>query len=167
MLSSSVALNPAAGMLVDQTGGTTPYNATTVNDSVCEVFPLYLVIHKDDALADLDNGFVPSRHVSPSPFNKGVIGLRQDPEQARIRYTQFWGETPSADLILFTFVFSPACIARLTTQLTSGEHGFMPKLYKKRYAHQTRDWGVWHFVGDLPLKSPDMAVTCSTLNDIS
>ena len=100
----------------------------------------------------MQNGFVPSRHVTP--WKPGLIGLRQDPLEARARYMKVFGETNLANLVLFRLAFSSAGIARLTTQLTNAEHDFMPKLHKVKYARQDEDWGVWHFVGDLPLNSP-------------
>jgi len=56
---------------------------------------------------------------------------------------------------LFEFAFSSAGIARLITQFTNAEHDFLPKLHKVKYEHQGKDWGVRHFVGDLPLTAPE------------
>jgi len=114
---------------------------------------LYLVLHKDDAEMAVRLGVVSPRHVSPG--KPGLIGLRQDPEEARVRYMKIFGEKNQANLVLFMFAFSSAGIARMTTQLTNAEHDFLPKLHKVKYEHQTKDWGVWHFVGDLPLTAPE------------
>jgi len=114
---------------------------------------LYLVLHKDDADTAMRVGVVPARHVTPR--KPGLIGLRKDPEEARVRYMKLFGETNLANLVLFEFKFSSAGIARLSTQLTNAEHDFLPKLHKVKYEHQDKDWGVWHFVGDLPLKAPE------------
>jgi len=114
---------------------------------------LYLVLHQDDADTAVRLGFVPSRHVTP--WKPGLIGLRQDPLEARARYMKVFGETNLANLALFRLVFSSAGIARLSTQLTNAEHDFLPKLHKVKYERQNEDWGVWHFVGDLPLNSPE------------
>jgi len=115
---------------------------------------LYLVLHHDDAVTSQQVGFVSYRHVTP--WKTGVIGLRQDPQEARQRYFQVFNEkNQQANLVLFKLVFSSAGIARLTTEKTNAEHDFLPKLHKVKYARQDKDWGVWHFVGDLSLTSPE------------
>ena len=71
-----------------------------------------------------------------------MIGPRQDPREARARYFQVFRENhQQPNLVLFTLVFSQI---------------FLPKLHKVKYANQDKDWGVWHFVGDLPLNSPEI-----------
>jgi len=136
--------------------------ATAPNHAVADegTLTLYLVLHRDDAVTCQRVGFVSHRHVSP--WKPGVIGLRQDPQEARARYFQVFREknqqaenNQQAHLVLFKLVFSSAGIARLTTEMTNEEHDFLPKLHKVKYARQDKDWGVWHFVGDLPLNSPE------------
>ena len=45
------------------------------------------------------------------------------------------------------------------TELSDKTYDFQPRLYKKAWRSQEKDWGVWHFVGDLPLKNKGL-VTC-------
>ncbi len=114
---------------------------------------LYLVLHKDDAETAVRTGFVAARHVTPK---WDVIGLRQNPEEARKRYLKVFGETADASLVLLECFFSAAGIVRFTLELTDAAHDFLPRLHKVQFANQAEDWGVWHFVGDLPLAIPEV-----------
>jgi hypothetical protein len=110
---------------------------------------LYVVLHKDDAEQMVRVQHLSSRHVSPS---WPEIGLRQDPDQALERFEKIFGTVDHSVLVLVEVLFSAHGIAKWATELTNQTHQFMPRLYKKTFWKQEEDWGVWHFVGDLPLE---------------
>ena len=110
---------------------------------------LYVVLHKDDAEQMVRVQHLSSRHVSPS---WPEIGLRQDPDQALERFEKIFGTVDHSVLVLVEVLFSAHGIAKWATELTNQTHQFMPRLYKKTFRKQEEDWGVWHFVGDLPLQ---------------
>ena len=114
---------------------------------------LYLVLHKDDAELAFRVEQISTRHVSPS---WPEIGLRQEPEQALERYKMIFGTVDHSSLVLCEILFSAAGIAKWATELSDKTYDFQPRLYKKAWRSQEKDWGVWHFVGDLPLKDKDL-----------
>ena len=108
---------------------------------------LYVILHKDDAQQLVDVQRLSARHVSPS---LPEIGLRQKPSEAMERFEKIFGKHAPSRLVLVEVLFSAHGIAKWVTELTNQTHQFMPRLYKKTFWKQEEDWGVWHFVGDLP-----------------
>ena len=115
---------------------------------------LYVVLHKDDAEQMVRVQHLGSRHVSPS---WPEIGLRQDPDQALERFKKIYGTVDHSLLVMGQVLFSADGIAKWATELTNQTHDFMPRLYKKTFRKQEEDWGVWHFVGDLPLQDATLS----------
>ena len=110
---------------------------------------LYVILHQDDAEQMVRVQRLSCRHVSPS---WPEIGLRQNPDQAVLRFEKIFGKVDHSVLVLVEVVFSAHGIAKWVTELQNQTHEFMPRLYKKSFRNQEEDWGVWHFVGDLPLQ---------------
>ena len=116
---------------------------------VAPYLALYVVLHNDDAEQMVRVRQLSTRHVSPS---WPEIGLRQSPSQALERFEKIFGTVDHSVLVLVEVLFSAHGIAKWATELTNQTHQFMPRLYKKSFRKQEEDWGVWHFVGDLPLE---------------
>ena len=110
---------------------------------------LYVILHKDDAQQMVQVQRLSTRHVSPS---WPEIGLRQSPTQALERFEKIFGKHEPSHLVLVEVLFSASGIAKWATDLTNQTYQFMSRLYKKSFVKQQEDWGVWHFVGDLPLE---------------
>ena len=115
---------------------------------------LYLVVHTDDVALCRASGSVPSRFVSPK---KKIIGLRERAEDAIERYRLNFGEIEKEKLVLLQDIFTPLGLAYFTTQTCGPANRFCSQLSKKTYGTDV-DWGVWHFVGDLPLDQPHFLV---------
>ncbi len=111
---------------------------------------LYIVLHKDDAELALGVEQISTRHASPS---WPEIGLRQESEQALERYKKMFGTVDHSYLVLCEILFSAAGVAKWAAELSDKTYVFPPRLYKKAWRSQEKDWGAWHFVGDLPLKA--------------
>ncbi len=118
---------------------------------------LYVILHKDDAQQMVDTQRLSTRHVSPS---WPEIGLRQQPSEAMVRFEKIFGKHDPSNLVLVEVLFAAEGIAKWATELTNQTHQFMPRLYKKSFRNQEEDWGVWQFIGDLPLED-DTLVTVS------
>jgi len=126
--------------------------------------PLYVILHKDDAQQMVDVQRLSSRHVSPS---WPEIGLRQQPSEAMERFEKIFGKHDPSYLVLVEVLFSAEGIAKWVTELTNQTYQFMPRLYKKSFRNQEEDWGVWHFVGDLPLEDNTLVtVSFGPLNQV-
>ncbi len=119
---------------------------------------LYVVLHKDDAQQMVQVQRLSTRHVSPS---WPEIGLRQDPDQALERFKKIFGTVDHSFLVLVEVLFSAAGIAKWATELTDQTHEFMSRIYKKTFRKQEKDWGVGHFVGDLPLQDTTLVKVVS------
>ncbi len=117
---------------------------------------LYLVLHKDHAELAFRVEQISTRNGSPSWPH---FGLRPVPEQALDRNKKMFGTVDHFSLALCEIRFSAAGIAKWVTELSDKTYDFQPRLYKKAWRNQDKDWGVWHFLGDLPLKDKDL-VTC-------
>ena len=115
---------------------------------------LYLVLHKDDAPYCDWQRFVPPRFVTPG---KDTIGLRVTPEAAIERYRKIFGETvPTSSLFVLCLTFTEKGFAYFASDICDETHYFCPRLSKRTYNDTSEDWGVWHFVGDLPLHDPEL-----------
>ena len=91
---------------------------------------LYVVLHKDDAEQMMRVRHLSSRHVSPW---WPEIGLRQNPNQALVRFAKIFGTVDRSVLVLVEVVFSAHGIAKWMKELTNHTHEFMPRLYKKTF----------------------------------
>ncbi len=98
-------------------------------------------------------GNINTRHVTPQ---WPEIGLWQEPDQALDRYKQMFRDVDDISLVLCEIVFSTKGFAKWVTDLTDKTFDFHRRLYKKAYRDQEKDWGVWYFIGDLPLNDKDL-----------
>ena len=113
---------------------------------------LYLALHKDD-VATINKGVeVPLRYVSPT---KSTIGLRERLEDALHRYSLAFGPTAKEELAVLRVVFTSLGIAHYTTDNCGPTHDFQCRLSKKIWNDDV-DYGVWHFIGALPLVKDSM-----------
>ena len=104
-------------------------------------------MHRDDVDCIESRGEVPLRFTSPK---KSAIGLREDMEDAVKRYSLAFGSTPREELVVLQIFFTPLGIAHFTTDNCGAEHGFQCRLSKRIWTDDV-DYGVWHFIGPLPL----------------
>ena len=112
------------------------------------MMPLYIVLARADRAVVEGMQRVPLRYAGQHPY----VGLRARPSDAVRRYNLTFpgGVSPEAHVML-ELVFTTAGLARYCTEATEEAHGFVPRLTKRVYYDGGRDWGVWHFIGDLPL----------------
>ena len=113
---------------------------------------LYLAMHKHDVASIKAGGEVPLRHVSPK---KSTIGLRERLEDAVERYSLAFGPTAKEELAVLRVVFTSLGIAHYTTDNCGPTHHFQCRLSKKIW-NDNVDYGVWHFIGALPLVKDSM-----------
>ena len=115
--------------------------------------PLYLVVFFFGA------GFERSCSVQVRMVNPGkdYIGLRVTPEAAMERYRLTFGDkVPTTELVMLCVNFTEKGFAHFASDICDASHFFCPRLSKKTFNDSTTDWGVWHFVGDLPLTQTEM-----------
>ena len=113
---------------------------------------LYLVLAKADRDVVVATANVPLRYAGVRAY----VGLREQPGDAVHRYNaSFSGGVSTATHVLLSLTFTTEGLARYCTKTTDAAHGFVPVLTKRVYADASRDWGVWHFIGDLPLDEPN------------
>ena len=113
---------------------------------------LYLAVHKDDVACINQCGEVPLRLASPK---RSTIGLREKMEDAVGRYCLAFGPTPKEELAVLRVVFTSLGIAHYTTDNCGPTHDFQCRLSKKIWNDDV-DYGVWHFIGALPLVKDSM-----------
>ena len=124
--------------------------------------PLYLVVHQDDFAGFQRTGSVQVRMVTP---RHDYIGLRESLEEAMKRYRLTFGDkVPTSELAVVRVEFTQAGFAHFGSDICEASHFFCPRLSKKIYNDSTTDWGVWHFIGDLPLNRQELVVC--TLHNI-
>ena len=110
---------------------------------------LYVVVHEDDFSTCERDGCLPSLRVNPG---KDYISLRVSPEAAMERYRQTFGATvPTEKLLVLCLNFTEKGFAHFASDICDQAHFFCPRLSKKVVNDSCTDWGVWHFVGDLPM----------------
>ena len=115
---------------------------------------LYLVVHQDDVPGCERSGCVQVRMVTPG---KDYIGLRVTPEAAMERYRLTFGDkVPTTELLMLCFNFTEKGFAHFASDICDASQFFCPRLFKKTFNDSTTDWGVWHFIGDLPLTRTEM-----------
>ena len=113
---------------------------------------LYLAVHKDDLDCIKAHDHVPLRFTSPG---KSTIELCEKMEDAVKRYCWAFGPIPKEQLVLLQVVFTPLGIAHYTTENCGLPHNFQCRLSKKIW-NDGVDYGVWYFIGDLPLQKYSM-----------
>ena len=79
------------------------------------------------------------------------IGLRENPEDALDR-TKLYNDRVGKDIHCLLEEFTPQGIAHFVMQCQGPEHQFQSTLFKVTY-RGSKDWDVWHFLGDLPLQA--------------
>ena len=126
--------------------------------------PLYLVVHQDDFAGFERSGSVQVRMVTPK---KNYIGLRESFEEAMKRYRLTFGDkVPTSELVMLCVNFTETGFAHFASDICDASDFFCPRLPKKTFNDSTTDWGVWHFVGDLPLTRTEMLLcTLHTINE--
>ena len=116
--------------------------------------PLYLVVHQDDFAGFQRTGSVQVRMVTPK---HDYIGLRESLEEAMKRYRLTFGDkVPTSELVVVRVAFTETGFAHFASDICDASHFFCPRLSKKVFNDSSTDWGVWHFVGDLPLSQTEM-----------
>ena len=79
------------------------------------------------------------------------VGLRKRVEDAVDRAVRTQESVSKETHVLLSVTFTFLGIAHFATLSTSAETQHQPMLHKVAY-RGPYDWGVWHFLGDLPLK---------------
>ena len=84
------------------------------------------------------------------------IGLRQTAEVAVSRAFLFEDHISKDSHVMLRVTFTPLGVALFASTFTDGTNNFRPILSKK-VVSDDKDWGVWHFLQDLPLSlsTPD------------
>ena len=84
------------------------------------------------------------------------IGLRQTVEVAVSRASFFEEDVSKDSHVMLRVTFTPLGVALFASTFTDETNNFRPILSKK-VVSDDKDWGVWHFLQDLPLSlsTPD------------
>ena len=115
---------------------------------------LYGVLHEDNVEKCQQQREVPTQVMSG---DRNYIGFRTTLEDAIIRYRQIFGkDRPKNELAVLEVHFTIQGVVQFVTESCNSEHFFCPRLSKRTYRDESRDWGVWHFVGPLPLDNADL-----------
>ena len=79
--------------------------------------------------------------------------MRVTPEEGMQRYRQTFGDkVPTFELIILCLKFTEKGFPHFANDICDQAQFFCPRLSKKIFPSSPgTDWGVWHFVGDLPL----------------
>ena len=85
----------------------------------------------------------------------GYIGLRETIAGAVERARMFDRHVQNDTHCTLEVEFSPHGIAFFTMHCQGPDRQFQSTLFKKTFKDKTRDWGTWHFWGDLPLSMID------------
>ena len=113
--------------------------------------PQGLVLYKAVALADqaafAEEGKLPMKISGP---DAGHVGLRESPDEALERASRFADRVTKETHCVLEVEFTKLGIAHFTQLRQGAELWYSPTLFKKTYRGPT-DWGVWHFLIDLPL----------------
>ena len=86
--------------------------------------------------------------------SRNYTGLREFPLDAVERAKMFYaGEVTKHTHVLLNICFTPAGVAHYTVENAGQTHNFASILSKMTYHKgEPIDWGVWHFLTDVPLK---------------
>ena len=121
----------------------------------------FKVVTKVDQPGIETDGFL---HVKRAGPDAGYIGLRETVEDALERTELFHDKVSKASHCVLQVTFSALGLAFYTKENSGPDHYFKPMLNKKIF-NASADWGVWHFMGDMPLNAVDNAgnplITCS------
>ena len=85
-------------------------------------------------------------------YSLSHIGLRENEQEAFQRMVYFVRMPRKEDYHIFRVCLTPRGMLHVTTQMVDGAG--TPLLFNKNYK-DGRDWGVWHFNGDIPLELRD------------
>ena len=83
------------------------------------------------------------------------IGLRTSVQDALDRASHFNAHVSKHTHCVLQIHFSSLGLAYYTTTTPGSDFNFKPTLYKKQFNDRHNDWGVWHFLGDMPLNCVD------------
>ena len=81
---------------------------------------------------------------------KTYLGLRENKEEAWLRFCRFHVDIPQTECMLVAIEFKPRGWMYCTTKMI----GTLPMLSKSVYKDGI-DWGTWHFYGTMPLEIHD------------
>jgi hypothetical protein len=111
-------------------------------------FVLWLAVPKRDVELYQSQGHVPLHGVSGG---RSYIGLREQPTAAVERVYESTGKAATKDShMLLELRLTMFGLGHFATQKTAD---FNTVLFEKTFNDDV-DWGVWHFVGDIPLSGP-------------
>ena len=114
---------------------------------------VYVVVEKVDQCGIQAGRKLLQRYVSPG---RSYIGLREHASDAIERATYWSAEAAtSATHIGLKISFTAAGFAYFAMRSAGADHAYVPILNKQVYRDTSRDWKVWHFLGDLPLDIVD------------
>ena len=110
-----------------------------------------LVLYKAVALADVPvleaANAIPTKIEGP---DAGHIGLRETPAMALESATIFPHKVQNDTHILLELEFSLQGVAYFVKRCQGKDQQFSPTLFKRVHLDKI-NWGVWHFLDDLPL----------------
>ena len=110
-------------------------------------FVLFGCMPKEHAADCLQAGYVTAFGQQTHSY----IGLRENAQEAFQRMLHFELRPRKEDCSIFRVCLTPRGMLHVTTQMAGGG---TPLLFKKTYS-DGRDWGVWHFNGDMPVELRD------------
>ena len=121
-----------------------------------EAFNLWLVMDREQKAHCEARGLVPLDIVGQG---RSYIGLRQNFADAkeRVRISTSPTIDPTEDTHIALLVqFTEKGLARFATEPSGANDAFAPILSKIIYKNDTtRDWFVWHYIGDIPFRFDD------------
>ena len=128
-----------------------PFSAPSSNIEMRqeEGLTLYKAVLQADVPEFERIGFLPLKRTGP---DAGHIGLRESPQEALERTRLFHDRVCRDTHCLLRVRFTPLGVAHYAVRCQGQEYKFCPTLFKKTYKGDT-DWGVWHFLEDLPLNA--------------
>ena len=127
------------------------------DDNPPVVFPstqslfLYKAVLKIDKPVFQAAGYYPVKQSGP---DAGHIGLRETPADALDRAGLFHEIVCKESHCLLRVEFTPQGIAHFVSRCQGSDHNHQSTLFKKTYKGST-DWGVWHFLDNLPFTAVD------------
>ena len=111
-------------------------------------FVLFGCMPKEHAADCLQAGYVTAFGQQTHSY----IGLRENAQEAFQRMVHFVRNPRGQDYHIFRVCLTPRGMLHVTTQMV--DVAGTPLLFKKKYK-DGRDWGVWHFMGDIPVELKD------------
>ena len=120
-------------------------------DTSVRPFTLFLVVSKADKLVIESDGAV---KLTAWRRDWKYIGLRESPSDALEKAQRFERCSKETHEVL-AVNFTPLGVQYFTTTPSDSSNRFKPLLHKVDYRGSDKDWGVWHFLCDLPLAAVD------------